>query len=355
MGNRIAHTTPSGTESYSYPSTSNRLASVTSTAPARTFLYDANGSVTSDTRGSQVYGYAYDTAGRLLSVSLGGVVQADYKYDWRGQQATRRFPASGQVIHSVFNDDGQRIAEYDEATGALIRAYVWLDDRPLAVIEGGQVYFVRTDHIGRPVFATTSAGTQVWSASYLPFGGVHVTTGAPIDLRFPGQWFQLEAGLHQNWMRDYDPTTGRYIEADPLGLVDGARVYGYARQNPGRWVDPRGEQSDPGHAAASEAAEEEGGMCVDPCAAARQRVRDAKAQHKKINGTAICTILDNKTIRLSKWFKWSEECAARRARDFICPTLPSDTDMWPNSTNEYLERLKSCSYASLCATMMLLP
>ena len=43
-------------------------------------------------------------------------------------------------------------------------------------------------------------------------------------------------------MRDYDPTTGRYIEADPLGLVDGASVYGYARQNPGRYVDPRGEE-----------------------------------------------------------------------------------------------------------------
>lgn len=43
-------------------------------------------------------------------------------------------------------------------------------------------------------------------------------------------------------MRDYDPTTGRYIQADPLGLVDGASVYGYVRQNPGRWTDPRGEQ-----------------------------------------------------------------------------------------------------------------
>ena len=61
--------------------------------------------------------------------------------------------------------------------------------------------------------------------------------------RAKGQWFQSESGLHQNWMRDYDPTTGRYIQADPLGLVDGASVYGYARQNPGRYVDPRGEQT----------------------------------------------------------------------------------------------------------------
>jgi RHS repeat-associated protein len=101
--------------------------------------------------------------------------------------------------------------------------------------------FVRADHIGRPVFATNATGVKVWTATYNPFGGVYVSTGSPPAARFPGQWFQSESGLHQNWMRDYDPTTGRYLQADPLGLVDGASVYGYVKQNPGRWVDPRGE------------------------------------------------------------------------------------------------------------------
>ncbi|KIT17878.1 putative deoxyribonuclease RhsC [Jannaschia aquimarina] len=68
-----------------------------------------------------------------------------------------------------------------------------------------------------------------------------MSSGDAIDLRFPGQWFQAESGLHQNWMRDYDPTTGRYMQADPLGLVDGASVYGYALQSPMRWTDPTGE------------------------------------------------------------------------------------------------------------------
>jgi RHS repeat-associated protein len=109
------------------------------------------------------------------------------------------------------------------------------------VIEGGVVSFVRSDHIGRPVFATNAAGTKVWTASYLPFGGVRTTTGTPLTARFPGQWFQSESGLHQNWMRDYDPTTGRYQEADPLGLIAGASLYGYANQSPMMYVDPRGE------------------------------------------------------------------------------------------------------------------
>ena len=73
------------------------------------------------------------------------------------------------------------------------------------MIEGRAVTLIRADHIGRPAFATTLAGTKVWSAVYLPFGGVHVSVGAPIDARFPGQWFQAESGLHQNWMREPGP------------------------------------------------------------------------------------------------------------------------------------------------------
>ncbi|PZQ96168.1 MAG: hypothetical protein DI533_17175 [Cereibacter sphaeroides] len=47
-------------------------------------------------------------------------------------------------------------------------------------------------------------------------------------------------------MRHYDPTLGRYLEPDPLGLVDGASLYGYARQNPVRYTDPSGELASTG-------------------------------------------------------------------------------------------------------------
>lgn len=151
-------------------------------------------------------------------------------------------PCSRQFHAS--SDKRGRIAEHDN-TGAVIREYIWLDGRPLAVVEGGQTYQLHWDQIGRPVMATGATGAVVWAASYLPFGGidqVYVDTLAlEQNLRFPGQWFQAETGLHQNWHRDYDPTTGRYLQADPLGLVDGPSVYGYARQSPVRYTDPRGE------------------------------------------------------------------------------------------------------------------
>ena len=119
-------------------------------------------------------------------------------------------------------------------------------------------------HITRPVFATNATGVEVWSATYRPFGEVVTSTGALPSSRFPGQWFQSESGLHQNWMRDYDPTTGRYLQADPLGLIDGASVYGYAGQSPMMNMRPLGRHFDLHHKLAPAAAEaaDKGACCL---------------------------------------------------------------------------------------------
>ncbi len=73
------------------------------------------------------------------------------------------------------------------------------------------------------------------------YGSTHSSSGFKITIRFPGQWFLAENGLHQNWMREYGPTTGRYLQADPIGLNAGCSLYGYALQNPSVHIDPTGE------------------------------------------------------------------------------------------------------------------
>ncbi len=65
-------------------------------------------------------------------MSVGGVVQAEYRYNHLGQQVVRTFPGSGQSIHSLHGPDGTRIAEFDGGTGALVREYVWFDGAPMA-------------------------------------------------------------------------------------------------------------------------------------------------------------------------------------------------------------------------------
>ena len=61
-----------------------------------------------------------------------------------------------------------------------------------------------------------------------------------IPLRFAGQVFDADTGLHYNYFRDYDPWTGRYIQSDPIGLGGGLNTYGYVEGNPLRFIDPFG-------------------------------------------------------------------------------------------------------------------
>jgi RHS repeat-associated protein len=97
------------------------------------------------------------------------------------------------------------------------------------------------DHLGRTIRITDAAKATVWQATWLPWVAPYQITGAlTLDARFPGQCYQLEAGLHYNWHRHYDPTLGRYTQADPLGFVGGPSVYGYARESPQQYIDPDG-------------------------------------------------------------------------------------------------------------------
>ena len=110
---------------------------------------------------------------------------AEYQYNARGHQVVRKLNGQGVTIHAVYDFDGNRVAEYNAENGQLLAEYVWLNGTPLAVISGGVTYYVRSDHIGKPVFATDGTGAKVWSATYKPFGEVDTSTGTPINLRHP--------------------------------------------------------------------------------------------------------------------------------------------------------------------------
>jgi RHS repeat-associated protein len=101
--------------------------------------------------------------------------------------------------------------------------------------------YYHLDHLGTPQKLTNAGQAVVWDASYQPFGQTTLLVNTITQpLRFPGQYFDAETGLHQNWHRDYDPALGRYLQSDPIGLAGGLSTYAYSGSNPVNFVDPTG-------------------------------------------------------------------------------------------------------------------
>ncbi|MQT82939.1 hypothetical protein GHO29_25350, partial [Pseudomonas helleri] len=84
-------------------------------------------------------------------------------------------------------------------------------------------------------------GKIVWSAHYRAYGNVIKFDINEISnpLRFQGQYYDEESGLHYNRHRYYNPNTGRYLTPDPIKLAGGLNSYQYV-PNPTGWVDPLG-------------------------------------------------------------------------------------------------------------------
>ncbi|WP_275382252.1 RHS repeat domain-containing protein, partial [Xenorhabdus bovienii] len=91
-------------------------------------------------------------------------------------------------------------------------------------------------------------GTLVWAQRLTTWGKAEKSpviasndpdyhVGCPF--RFCGQYEDEESGLYYNRFRYYNPQTGQYISADPIGLLGGLNPYGYVH-NPSRFIDPFG-------------------------------------------------------------------------------------------------------------------
>jgi RHS repeat-associated protein len=112
------------------------------------------------------------------------------------------------------------------------------------------VAFYQCDHLGTPQELTDMNGEIAWAADYKAWGYAYDAlskagrqAGLKQPLRFQGQYYDHETGLHYNRHRYYDPHSGRFVSKDPIGLAGGWNLHKYTH-NPTHWVDPLGLSDD---------------------------------------------------------------------------------------------------------------
>ncbi len=147
---------------------------------------------------------------------------------------------SRQFLH---DDGGNLLGEYRVSGTSKNQETVWFNGQPVGALIDGVGYLVHADHLATPRALTRiSDGIEAWRWDSDPFGLTYPTSsiGLTYNLRFPGQQFDADTGYHYNWMRDYNPWTGRYLQADPIGLAGGMSRYEYVGGNPLSNIDPTG-------------------------------------------------------------------------------------------------------------------
>lgn len=166
---------------------------------------------------------------------------------------TRSHKASGgqwNLLGSfVFDGTGNEYIEISTSKGRLVADAIKLvqTDADLSPVLTQSNYYIHTDHLGTPRSVANASQQTVWRWRSDPFGSTLPENNPDgdanpltLNLRFPGQYFDGETGLHYNYFRDYDPEVGRYVQSDPIGLEGGMNVFSYVSASPLRYKDPKG-------------------------------------------------------------------------------------------------------------------
>jgi RHS repeat-associated protein len=215
------------------------------------YRYDPWGNLIEKQSGhSKLQTFVYDCENRLVRAEtyVNGMLEStgQYRYDSLGRRVAKQVEISGEVEQKRFLWQGLRMLREETPGQSILYLYEPGSYAPLARVDQAEgeeqkLYYFHTDQIGTPLELTDSDGQIVWQATYRSWGEMDYLVVNVIDqnLRFQGQYFDDETGLHYNTFRYYDPQSGRFISQDPVGLLGGANLYRYA-PNPCTWIDPWG-------------------------------------------------------------------------------------------------------------------
>ncbi|SET59976.1 RHS repeat domain-containing protein, partial [Pseudomonas graminis] len=216
------------------------------------YTYDAWGNLIEKRSGlSKLQTFTYDCENRLVrsETMVNSQVHSvgTYRYDSLGRRVGKTSEIAGQTEHKQFLWQGLRLLREETPAQSSLYIYEPGSYAPLARVDQNEgepeqkLYYFHTDQIGTPLEMTDVDGQIVWQATYKAWGEIESLAVSEIEqnLRFQGQYFDEETGLHYNTFRYYDPEIGRFITQDPIGLDGGTNFYGYCN-NPVAWIDPLG-------------------------------------------------------------------------------------------------------------------
>ncbi|MFM5080216.1 RHS repeat-associated core domain-containing protein [Aeromonas veronii] len=236
----------------------------------RHFEYDEFGRLAIERRGkgqSLVTRYHYDCQHQLIRAELPDGTTARYDYDAFGRRIRKTVSGTkGELVteflwqaNNLIAESSYQLGDDKRRTDEQYRSFIYEPGsfKPLVQLEGegqdAEVFHYQLDHLGTPLALTRDNGATAWQVRYRAYGNVWREDIAEVatPLRFQGQYFDAETGLHYNRHRYYQPETGRFITPDPIGLAGGLNNYQYA-PNPIGWVDPLGLMNQPGQCPDSE-------------------------------------------------------------------------------------------------------
>lgn len=203
--------------------------------------------------------YTWDAEDRLVSVTTPDGTVWRYRYDPFGRRTTKqRLAADGESVleQTDFTWDGPTLVEQTTTTPDLPHPVTLTWDHegfhPIAQTErvteattqreiDARFFAIVTDLVGTPTELIDASGTIAWRTRSTLWGTTTwaADSTAYTPLRFPGQYFDPETGLHYNFHRYYDPDSARYLSPDPLGLAPAPNPAAYVL-NPRTWTDPLG-------------------------------------------------------------------------------------------------------------------
>ncbi len=200
----------------------------------------------------------WDPDDRLTAVTTPDGSTWRYRYDPLGRRISKQHhdPSGTLAEQTTFTWDGAVLAEESSGPPEAVRRRVTWDHRPGTFIPltqsesvstgaaaegaGERFYAIVADQVGAPAELVAADGTVAGYQQHTLWGGtLWHPAGPATPLRFPGQYYDAETGLHYNQQRYYDPVAGSYLSPDPLGLAPAPNPHAYV-PNPLLQSDPLG-------------------------------------------------------------------------------------------------------------------